>query len=50
MGEIAKDAAKDHPDKNIITRAVGAADKVVADFFEVEFRARRITYCSVRTD
>ena len=35
MGEIAKDAAKDHPDKNIITRAVGAADKVVADFFQV---------------
>ena len=33
MGEIAKDAAKDHPDKNIITRAVGAADKVVGISF-----------------
>jgi len=36
MGELAKDAAKDHPDKNIITRAIGAAPEVVVDFFEVE--------------
>lgn len=36
MGELAKDAAKDHPDKNIITRAVGAAQDVDVDFFEVE--------------
>ena len=36
MGKLAKDAAKDHPDKNIITRAVGAAQDVDVDFFEVE--------------
>lgn len=36
MGELAKDAAKDHPDKNIITRAVGVAQDVDVDFFEVE--------------
>ena len=36
MGELAKDAAKDHPDKNIITRAIGAAQDVDVDFFEVE--------------
>lgn len=36
MGEINADEARVHPDKNIITRAVGAADHVEADFFEVE--------------
>ena len=36
MGEIGKDAAKDHPDKNIITRAIGAAEEVDVDFFQVE--------------
>lgn len=38
MGELAKDAAKDHPDKNIITRAIGAAEEVAVDFFEVDLR------------
>lgn len=38
MGEIAKDAAKDHPDKNIITRAIGAAKEVTADFFQIEVK------------
>lgn len=32
MGEINADEARVHPDKNIITRAVGAADHVEADF------------------
>ena len=36
MGEINAEEARIHPDKNIITRAVGAADHVEADFFEVE--------------
>ena len=48
MGEIAKDAAKDHPDKNIITRAVGAADKVVADFFQVNLEPQ--DYILICTD
>lgn len=48
MGEIAKDAAKDHPDRNIITRAVGAADKVVADFFQVNLEPQ--DYILICTD
>ncbi|MCI8327890.1 MAG: Stp1/IreP family PP2C-type Ser/Thr phosphatase [Lachnospiraceae bacterium] len=36
MGEIAREAAKDHPDKNIITRAIGASEEVRVDFFQVE--------------
>lgn len=36
MGGLAKDEARNHPDKNIITRAVGASDVVEPDFFTVE--------------
>lgn len=36
MGEMDKEVAKDHPDKNIITRAIGALPEVLVDFFEVE--------------
>ena len=36
MGEIDREAARNHPDKNIITRAIGAADTVDIDFFNVE--------------
>lgn len=36
MGEMDKEVAKDHPDKNIITRAIGALPEVLIDFFEVE--------------
>lgn len=47
MGELAKDAAKDHPDKNIITRAVGATESIDIDFFEVElFPQDYILMCS----
>ncbi len=35
-GGIAKEAARNHPDRNIITRAIGAEDNVNADFFHVE--------------
>lgn len=34
-GEIDRDEARHHPNKNVITRAVGAAEDVKADFFEV---------------
>ncbi len=34
MGEITKEEARLHPDKNIITRAVGVRDTVRTDFFE----------------
>ncbi len=36
MGEMDEREARSHPDKNIITRAIGATDSVEADFFEVE--------------
>ncbi len=36
MGGIAREDARNHPDKNIITRAVGANETVEPDFFEVE--------------
>lgn len=36
MGGMDADQAKEHPDKNIITRAIGASDSVEPDFFEVE--------------
>lgn len=36
MGELEKEQARNHPDKNIITRAVGADDTVKADFFVVQ--------------
>lgn len=36
MGEVERSEASKHPDKNIITRAVGAAETVEVDFFEVE--------------
>ncbi len=36
MGGLLAGDAKTHPDKNIITRAVGASEKIVPDFFSVE--------------
>ncbi len=38
MGGIDKAAARNHPDKNIITRAVGAMDTVEIDFFYEELK------------
>lgn len=34
IGEITKDEARRHPDRNIITRAIGVAERVDADFFD----------------
>ncbi len=36
MGGIDREAARNHPDKNIITRAIGARDTVEIDFFNEE--------------
>lgn len=36
MGELDEAEARVHPHKNIITRAIGAAEQVEPDFFEVE--------------
>lgn len=38
-GEIERKDAKNHPEKNVITRALGATEQVLPDFFEVELRA-----------
>ncbi len=47
MGEMNQAQARIHPDKNIITRAVGAFRETEADFFEVRLRHRdRILLCS----
>ena len=42
MGGIDRETARNHPDKNIITRAIGAAEKVEIDFFEVELKPGEI--------
>lgn len=36
MGGIGREEARNHPDKNIITRAVGADDTIKPDFFTVK--------------
>lgn len=47
LGGMDADQAKEHPDKNIITRAIGATDSVVPDFFEVELEKNdRILMCT----
>lgn len=38
MGGIGREEARNHPDKNIITRAVGARDDVEVDFFNLELK------------
>ena len=35
-GQLTKEEARNHPRKNVITRALGVEPKVNADFFEVE--------------
>ncbi len=37
-GGLGRDEARNHPDKNIITRAVGAEDTIKADFFSVKLK------------
>ncbi len=47
LGEMDKAAAKVHPDKNIITRAIGVTRELAVDFFEVELRPEdMILLCS----
>ena len=38
LGGIKEEEAKHHPDKNIITRAIGAKDKVEVDFYEYRLK------------
>ena len=47
MGEIDREAARSHPDKNIITRAIGVSPSVEANFFEVDLKkGDHILMCS----
>ena len=47
LGELDRDAARNHPDKNIITRAIGVKDTVLADFFTVSLQmGDRLLLCS----
>lgn len=47
MGGLDRDAARIHPDKNIITRAVGVSEQVLVDFFTVELTKQdTILLCS----
>ena len=46
-GGIGREEARNHPDKNIITRAVGAEDTIKADFFMVRLEQNdRILMCT----
>ena len=38
IGELDRSEAREHPDKNIITRALGVTDSVEVDFFEVDLK------------
>ena len=38
MGEISREQARNHPDKNIITKAIGVSDNVEPDYFDTELR------------
>lgn len=47
MGEIDKKEARNHEKKNIITRAIGVGEKIMADFFEVELSEKEaVLLCS----
>ncbi len=47
MGEVKQEEARTHPDKNIITRAVGATEEIMVDYFEVALSpGDRILLCS----
>lgn len=46
-GEIERSEAKVHPNKNVITRAIGTSKHVVADYFEVQLKpGDKILLCS----
>ena len=47
IGEINREQARNHPDKNIITRAVGIEKKVKIDFFDMRLeKGDLILMCS----
>ena len=47
LGELTMEQARNHPDKNIITRAVGTAETVKVDFFDIHLKpGSRLLLCS----
>jgi protein phosphatase len=47
MGELDRDVARIHPDRHIITRAIGVTDSVTVDIFEIELQMKdQILMCS----
>ena len=47
MGGLNREQARNHPDKNIITRAIGAGEEIKPDFFEVRLSKNdRIFMCT----
>ena len=42
LGELEPEDAKHHPDKNIITRAVGTEDTVQVDFFDMKLEKGQV--------
>ena len=45
-GDLTEEEAKNHPKKNVLMKALGAADKVDMDIFEVERNVDGILLCS----
>ena len=46
-GQLTREKARNHPEKNVITRAVGMKDRVRADLFDVDIRPEElILLCS----
>lgn len=47
LGKLGRDEARRHEKKNVITRAIGGAKEIMADFFEAELTVgNRIIMCS----
>ena len=47
LGELTPEQARNHPDKNIITRAVGTQDTVEIDFFDIQLEeGNQLVMCS----
>ena len=46
-GQLDRNKGRNHPEKNIITRALGISDKIMTDFFELEMKqGDEILLCS----
>jgi protein phosphatase len=45
-GEITEEAAKNHPKKNVLMKALGGSEKVELDIFDVDTSAECILLCS----